>query len=147
MNDNKNLKDCSHRTPCGWCDRLDKPCMLLATSDDKKSISDIDKLIKELPVIKIPSTVQPNVPDYDFNKPLPYLEHIPNCCKNCNNHPSNGGSGICNCVLPYMETSTTIGTISKAWDISTSLTSTGGHNTVATGNCCEDTKASNLETL
>ena len=33
------------------------------------------------------------------------LEHsdIPNCCKACPNHPSNGGSGICNCTAPYFE--------------------------------------------
>ena len=24
---------------------------------------------------------------------------IPEACKNCNNHPSNGGSGICFCTL------------------------------------------------
>ena len=24
---------------------------------------------------------------------------IPDSCKNCSNHPSNGGSGICNCTL------------------------------------------------
>ena len=27
---------------------------------------------------------------------------IPECCRNCSNHPSNGGSGICNCTLPHM---------------------------------------------
>lgn len=26
----------------------------------------------------------------------------PSCCRGCSNHPSNGGSGICNCTLPYM---------------------------------------------
>lgn len=33
------------------------------------------------------------------------LEHsdIPNCCQDCPNHPSNGGSGICNCTAPYFE--------------------------------------------
>ena len=25
--------------------------------------------------------------------------YIPNACKNCSNHPSNGGSGICQCIL------------------------------------------------
>ena len=25
--------------------------------------------------------------------------HIPKACKNCSNHPSNGGDGICNCIL------------------------------------------------
>ena len=24
---------------------------------------------------------------------------IPDACKTCSNHPSNGGSGICNCIL------------------------------------------------
>lgn len=24
---------------------------------------------------------------------------VPPACKNCLNHPSNGGSGICNCIL------------------------------------------------
>ena len=26
----------------------------------------------------------------------------PECCRNCSNNPSNGGSGICHCTLPYM---------------------------------------------
>ena len=32
----------------------------------------------------------------------PYIEpfsSVPNACKNCSNHPSNGGSGICHCIL------------------------------------------------
>ena len=29
------------------------------------------------------------------------------CCENCSNNPNNGGSGICNCTLPYYEQSTT----------------------------------------
>ena len=27
------------------------------------------------------------------------LKQIPEACKNCSNHPSNGGSGICFCTL------------------------------------------------
>ncbi len=30
--------------------------------------------------------------------------NIPDCCKHCNAHPTNGGSGICNCTLPYITT-------------------------------------------
>ena len=26
--------------------------------------------------------------------------YIPKACINCSQHPSNGGSGICSCVLP-----------------------------------------------
>ena len=25
--------------------------------------------------------------------------YIPEACRNCSNHPSNGGSGICQCIL------------------------------------------------
>jgi len=39
----------------------------------------------------------PSTP-YDWNTSG---EYIPEFCRNCGNHPSNGGSGICNCVLPY----------------------------------------------
>lgn len=27
----------------------------------------------------------------------------PDCCDECSNNPKNGGSGICNCTLPYMK--------------------------------------------
>ena len=33
---------------------------------------------------------------------LTTLGDIPACCVNCSNHPSNGGSGICNCSAPYL---------------------------------------------
>ena len=35
---------------------------------------------------------------YDWNASG---EDIPACCRRCNNHPSNGGSGVCLCALPY----------------------------------------------
>lgn len=25
--------------------------------------------------------------------------NIPEACRNCSNHPSNGGNGFCNCIL------------------------------------------------
>ena len=37
-------------------------------------------------------------------------DNIPESCRNCSNHPSNGGSGICHCILgtqPVMYTTTT----------------------------------------
>jgi hypothetical protein len=30
----------------------------------------------------------------------------PDCCNGCSNNPKNGGSGICNCTLPYMQNPT-----------------------------------------
>jgi len=35
-----------------------------------------------------------------INNPLKInYNDIPDPCKNCSNHPSNGGSGICHCIL------------------------------------------------
>jgi len=31
---------------------------------------------------------------------------IPSCCRNCYNHPINGGEGICNCTLPLFSSET-----------------------------------------
>ena len=28
--------------------------------------------------------------------------NVPDVCKNCSNHPNNGGSGNCNCALPSL---------------------------------------------
>ena len=28
-----------------------------------------------------------------------YTSYIPEACRHCSNHPSNGGSGICQCIL------------------------------------------------
>ena len=41
----------------------------------------------------------------EFNYPkvnLTDITDIPACCVKCPNHPSNGGSGICNCAAPYI---------------------------------------------
>lgn len=49
-----------------------------------------------------------NLPDWGHIMPDAQTNsNIPNCCKNCSNHPSNGGSGVCNCTLPYFENSIT----------------------------------------
>ena len=49
----------------------------------------------DLETVRVPFT--PPAP-YDWNTSC---EDIPECCKRCKNHPSNGGSGICMCALPY----------------------------------------------
>ena len=33
----------------------------------------------------------------------PLEVEYPSCCDSCSNNPKNGGSGICNCTLPYMQ--------------------------------------------
>lgn len=36
---------------------------------------------------------------YIPNTSFDYKSFIPEPCKSCLNHPSNGGGGICNCIL------------------------------------------------
>lgn len=47
---------------------------------------------------------------YEVNNKNKWKDFIPESCKNCPQHPSNGGSGICHCILgtqPIMYTTTT----------------------------------------
>ena len=48
-------------------------------------------------------TSQTNVRSDEETIQKTYVTHydssIPNACKYCSNHPSNGGSGICHCTL------------------------------------------------
>lgn len=46
----------------------------------------------KFPQITIPSTV---VPSTD-------IDSIPSACRYCPQHPSNGGSGVCHCILGSM---------------------------------------------
>lgn len=42
----------------------------------------------------------PRVPSNFGSKSVSdYLDYIPAACRECSNHPINGGSGICNCTL------------------------------------------------
>ncbi len=37
-------------------------------------------------------------------RPIQTLDiNFPACCDGCSNNPKNGGSGICNCTIPYMQ--------------------------------------------
>ena len=53
---------------------------------------------------------------------------FPSCCDGCSNNPKNGGSGICNCTLPYMQ-NPTIYTANTSIDdfCMTATTSTGAY--------------------
>lgn len=81
----KKYDQCEHRLECGTCVKTGKICPHLPAkiSQIEFAPSDIDWI----------STIS--------------NDSTPECCKHCPNHPSNGGSGICNCVLPYMSLSST----------------------------------------
>lgn len=50
----------------------------------------------------------------------------PSCCDGCSNNPKNGGSGICNCTLPYMQNPIMYNTATPIDDFyMTAATSTG----------------------
>lgn len=54
-----------------------------------------------IPQINIPYV---QVKDWKYKEPEFYTisdlkDNIPEACRNCSNHPSNGGSGICHCTL------------------------------------------------
>ena len=64
-----------------------------------------------------------DVPDFsDYYQPQGF-PYIPDCCRNCNNHPANNpyASGVCGWVLPY---TTTTGGRSRSPYITTSGTYT-----------------------
>lgn len=44
---------------------------------------------------------------------IPNTFPIPEACQNCSNHPSNGGTGICNCTLGLQ--SVTCNSIDCSW--------------------------------
>lgn len=125
----KGTINCAYETPCGWCSKWDKECDKkinkptefandLSTATVKKCESESDHewecialstdrihyWCKKCGATKItPYESQPLSIPYSSIKD----NNIPNCCKLCSNHPSNGGSGFCNCTLPYFEQSWT----------------------------------------
>jgi hypothetical protein len=71
----------------------------------------VDQLIEDC---MVPFVINiPNEESYDWLKeclkyqPIQAYEiNYPACCDGCSNNPKNGGFGICNCTLPYMQNPT-----------------------------------------
>lgn len=68
----------------------------------------VDKLIEDCMKSNVYNSFEE--PDNEWLKkilneqPLQTFEaNYPDCCDGCSNNPKNGGSGICNCTLPYMQ--------------------------------------------
>lgn len=65
--------------------------------------------------------------EYLNTKPQEVFEvNYPSCCDGCSNNPKNGGSGICNCTLPYMENPTLYATNSSIDDCCMTATTSSG---------------------
>lgn len=55
---------------------------------------------------KIHSVLEESQPEFPGLQHIPYIncngnvdQTIPELCRGCSNHPSNGGSGVCFCIL------------------------------------------------
>lgn len=89
-----------------------------AWAEGKKNaeVSGIEDIVKEAfdkiynkPEAKdgrLPRTISVETPDIHFEHMLDWRQsdplssgYIPEACKTCSNHPSNGGSGICHCIM------------------------------------------------
>lgn len=88
------------------------------------SVNELNELLQKefdrgrqcpIPQINIPYVQVKDWKDFKYKEPEFYTisdlkDNIPEACRNCSNHPSNGGSGICHCTLgqrPVMYTTTT----------------------------------------
>ena len=69
-------------------------------TDDKEKYKQLEKLCQELVDKK-------NYTSTDWIKLgqeiLDNYSFIPESCRACSNHPSNGGSGFCNCTLGHFK--------------------------------------------
>lgn len=91
--------------------------VMKAWAEGKKNaeVSGIEDIVKEAiekiydkPETKewLPRTISVETPDIHFEHLLDWgnagssaIDGIPNACRTCSNHPSNGGSGICHCIM------------------------------------------------
>lgn len=91
--------------------------VMKAWAEGKKNaeVSSIEDIVKEAmekicnkPEIKdwcLPRDISVETPDIhfehliDWRQSNPSSSGIPESCRTCSNHPSNGGSGICHCVM------------------------------------------------
>lgn len=71
-------------------DRLIEDCMepVVSNTNYELDYEWLKKILSEQPILE------------------PFKIDYPSCCDGCSNNPKNGGSGICNCTLPYMQNPT-----------------------------------------
>ena len=67
----------------------------------KQLLKQVEDLTEEVRALKAQMHVNAT-PDWSPDAWNPKLVHIPEACRHCSKHPSNGGDGICNCTLGLM---------------------------------------------
>lgn len=142
------VDNCKYRLPCGWCDRKNETCKFYVTpgldmTESNKPTEGCDHFWECCGVDtkywhyrckycgEHRKELIYHTKSIDAFKPDTIWEGIPEACRYCSNHPSNGGSGICHCILGLSQVAcgTTVGT--------------SGNITVATSNGSMDTVSSN----
>jgi len=71
------------------------------TKDEEKDVkmfdsNEFEDIVKKFTGDKLHLYVNSKYPNITYN-------NIPNCCRSCSKHPSNGGDGICHCTAPLFE--------------------------------------------
>ena len=95
----KNELRCVQRNEFKECDRDCGKCDLLMDTDEIiKAYGEIIKITERMINLQQYDPPYPNI-QTTFKPWWNNDSLIPSACKNCSNHPSNGGSGICNCIL------------------------------------------------
>jgi len=68
-------------------------------ADLRKEVRDYEREISRLKTELLVSKNTGTSVDGIDGTSIAYYKNIPLACRNCSNHPSNGGSGICHCTL------------------------------------------------
>ena len=58
----------------------------------------INKLTEFPEDMELDSIGEIDIPKITYSDPIKSF-YVPDACKSCLNHPSNGGTGMCHCVL------------------------------------------------
>ena len=88
-----NISSISDVDNCGLITMKNNDCFATVEKHDEI----LDKIHSELEVSQPEFPELPHVPYSNYNSNVD--QTIPEPCRNCSNHPSNGGSGICLCTL------------------------------------------------
>jgi len=91
-----------------------------------------------VPPEKKRETITPHNP-YPYPADLNYsFGEIPDCCRGCSNHPSNGGSGICACTLPYITNTRTVPNTKRGTVTTNTYTIPSDNNVITTDHIIEE---------
>ena len=100
----KYIKSIENMIPDKYYFITPKIAEILNIKDGDYNFIHINKLMQDNSIIEVDKAYFDTIVNpikmyqpYDFNRGL--SDWFPSQCKNCSNHPKNGGSGVCHCIL------------------------------------------------